>query len=62
MVHRICRHSPDAEQSIRIGQPSSVTVVETKVEQTGNSEWHAHEVVVWRTARLLMEGMVWVPA
>lgn len=61
VVHRICRQSHDAAQPIRIGHPSGITVVENKVEQTGNSEWHAHEAVVWRTARRLMEGVVWVP-
>ena len=54
--------TPDAAQSIRSGQPSGMTVVENKVKQTGNSEWHADEVEVWRTTHRLMEGMVWVPA
>lgn len=61
VVHPISRQSCDADQPIRIGHPSGVTVVETKVERANNSEWQAHEAVVWRTARRLMEGMVWVP-
>jgi 2-methylaconitate cis-trans-isomerase PrpF len=61
VVHRVSRQTSDAYRSLRIGHPSGVTVVEAKVERSENSEWQAHEAVVWRTARRLMEGAILVP-
>ena len=58
IVHKVSRKSNDAGHPIRIGHPSGVTVVEAKVDYHKNSEWQAHEAVVWRTARRLMDGMV----
>jgi 2-methylaconitate cis-trans-isomerase PrpF len=46
-------------ESIRVGHPSGLLEVAAKVER-GN-EWHARYATVFRTARRLMKGEVYIP-
>jgi 2-methylaconitate isomerase len=61
LVHRIARRTPGMDEPIRIAQPSGVTVVGASVRREGNS-WHAELATVYRTARRLMDGAVYVRA
>ena len=57
----LARPAADPGADIRIGQPSGLTVVGAVVRQDG-SGWSADRAVVYRTARRLMDGYVYVPA
>jgi 2-methylaconitate cis-trans-isomerase PrpF len=59
VVHRAARN-PDGD-SIRIAQPSGVTVVGAGVRRSGDS-WVADHATVYRTARRLMDGTVYLRA
>lgn len=49
------------EGALRLGMPSGVLTVDADVSQEGG-EWVAHAGSFFRTARLLFDGRVWVPA
>ena len=49
------------EDAVRIAQPSGLTVVGASVLKAGDG-WFADHATVYRTARRLMEGVVFVKA
>ncbi len=59
VVHQVTRAATSAEADIRVGHPSGVTAFAAAVSEEGG--WRADKVVVYRTARRLMEGSVLVP-
>ena len=63
VVNRIARarRSASPEDPVRIAQPSGLTVVGAAVKRTSD-EWLAESATVYRTARRLMEGSVFVRA
>jgi 2-methylaconitate cis-trans-isomerase PrpF len=61
LVHRVSRRSAGIQQPLRIAQPSGLTVVDASVRREGDS-WHAEQATVYRTARRLMDGAVYVRA
>jgi 2-methylaconitate cis-trans-isomerase PrpF len=65
IAHRAARPPATAEADLRLAHPSGVTPLAATVRKQGeggNGEgWHAEQVVVYRTARRLMEGAVLVP-
>jgi 2-methylaconitate cis-trans-isomerase PrpF len=58
--HRLARVPRTPQDDIRIAQPSGLTVVAATVRRNG--VWIADNAVVYRTARRLMEGMVYYRA
>jgi 2-methylaconitate cis-trans-isomerase PrpF len=61
VVHQATRPPASPADDLRVGQPSGVLpVAATVVRREG--AWRAEDVVVYRTARRLMEGNVLVPA
>jgi 2-methylaconitate cis-trans-isomerase PrpF len=58
--HRLARPPRAPEDDIRIAQPSGLTVVAATVRRNG--VWIADNAVVYRTARRLMDGMVYYRA
>ena len=56
----LCRPAADSGADIRIAQASGLTVVGAVVRNEGG--WKADRAVVYRTARRLMDGFVYVPA
>ncbi len=61
LVHRIARRPAAMDEPVRIAQPSGLTVVGASVRREGDS-WHAEQATVYRTARRLMDGVVYVRA
>ncbi len=61
VVNRVACGGAPADSSVRIAQPSGVTVVDAVVRMQGDS-WFAQQTTVYRTARRLMEGVVFVRA
>jgi 2-methylaconitate cis-trans-isomerase PrpF len=61
IVHRVARPAGSLEDPVRIAQPSGVTVVAAAVRRQA-STWMADHATVYRTARRLMEGIVYVRA
>jgi len=61
IVARAARPPVTADAPIRIAQPSGVTVVASSIRHEGE-EWLAEHATVYRTARRLMEGFVFVRA
>jgi 2-methylaconitate cis-trans-isomerase PrpF len=61
IVHRLARPAGSPETPVRIAQPSGVTVVAAAVRRQA-STWVADHATVYRTARRLMEGVVYVRA
>jgi 2-methylaconitate cis-trans-isomerase PrpF len=61
LVHRITRRPAAMDEPVRIAQPSGLTVVGASVRREGDS-WHAEQATVYRTARRLMDGTIYVPA
>jgi len=61
LVHRIARRPATMDEPVRIAQPSGLTVVGASVQRAGNS-WRAQQATVYRTARRLMDGTVYVRA
>ena len=59
--HRLARPPRTPADDIRIAQPSGLTVVAASVRRNGgpNTQWIADHAVVYRTARRLMEGVVY---
>jgi 2-methylaconitate cis-trans-isomerase PrpF len=65
VVNRVARASASPGDAVRIAQPSGVTVVGAAVRRDGDGEpagWFAESATVYRTARRLMEGWVFVRA
>jgi 2-methylaconitate cis-trans-isomerase PrpF len=61
VVSRIARPSAAPGDPVRIAQPSGLTVVGATVRRESNG-WFAESATVYRTARRLMEGWVFVRA
>jgi len=61
VAHEMMRASQSKD--VRIGHPSGIIDLAAEVHNAnqGNPGWHADRVVVYRTARRLMEGSVLVP-
>jgi len=60
---RVAREPVSLGAPIRIAQPSGLTVVAATVRQDGGGDgWFAEQATVYRTARRLMEGCVFIPA
>ncbi|MGZ6253863.1 MAG: PrpF domain-containing protein [Candidatus Binataceae bacterium] len=65
VVNRIARPSASPTDTVRIAQPSGLTVVGAVVRRSRDGEhreWLAESATVYRTARRLMEGWVYVRA
>ncbi len=61
VAQRVVRAADSDEAPVRIAQPSGLTVVGAAVRRTDNG-WIADQATVYRTARRLMEGVVFVRA
>ncbi len=61
VVNRVARCVESEDAPVRIAQPSGVTVVDAVVRRRDGG-WHAEQATVYRTARRLMEGWVYVRA
>jgi 2-methylaconitate cis-trans-isomerase PrpF len=61
VVHAMAAKSGSTDHPVRIAQPSGVTIVGAAVHRDG-SGWLAEHATVYRTARRLMEGMVYMRA
>jgi 2-methylaconitate isomerase len=61
LVHRVTRSLKGMDEPVRIGQPSGLTVVGASVRRDGES-WCVERATVYRTARRLMDGAVYVRA
>jgi len=61
VVHRVARPPARRDEPVRIAQPSGLTLVGASVRREGDS-WHAEQATVYRTARRLMDGAVYVRA
>jgi 2-methylaconitate isomerase len=61
IAHRVARASSSSAEPVRIAQPSGLTVVGAAVRRS-NDGWIADQATVYRTARRLMEGIVFVRA
>ncbi|HKU27145.1 MAG TPA: PrpF domain-containing protein [Candidatus Sulfotelmatobacter sp.] len=61
LVNRIARQAAKVDEPVRIAQPSGLTVVGASVRREGDS-WHAEQATVYRTARRLMDGSIYVRA
>jgi 2-methylaconitate cis-trans-isomerase PrpF len=61
VVSRIARPGAAPDDPVRIAQPSGLTVVGAAVRREGD-RWVAERATVYRTARRLMEGFVYVRA
>jgi 2-methylaconitate cis-trans-isomerase PrpF len=60
VVHRLARAAESSDADLRVAHPSGVTPVAARVMRQ-SEQWIAERVVVYRTARRLMEGSVLVP-
>ncbi len=61
IVHQVARAPGAPDTDIRIAHPSGVTTVSAEVRRA-QDRWFAESVVVYRTARRLMDGWVYVRA
>jgi 2-methylaconitate cis-trans-isomerase PrpF len=61
LAHRIARPATANDAPVRIAQPSGLTVVGAAVRHAADG-WIADHATVYRTARRLMEGVVFVRA
>ncbi len=59
IVHRLSRTAISPDSPVRIAQPSGLTVVGAGVRRV-DENWIADHATVYRTARRLMEGVVYV--
>jgi 2-methylaconitate cis-trans-isomerase PrpF len=59
IVHGMARPPRSPEADLRIGHPSGTIDLAAAVR--GGNERHAEKVVVYRTARRLMDGSVFIP-
>jgi 2-methylaconitate cis-trans-isomerase PrpF len=62
LAHRMARPPQSADDPVRIAQPSGLTVVGAAVHRAFDGTWIAEHATVYRTARRLMEGVVYVTA
>ena len=60
IAHRLARAGCGSEADLRLGTPSGALPVGARVRREGNG-WAVERVVVYRTARRLMQGQVLVP-
>jgi 2-methylaconitate cis-trans-isomerase PrpF len=61
IVNRVARQPAAMEEQVRIAQPSGLTVVGASVRRERDS-WRAQQASVYRTARRLMDGAVYIRA
>ena len=61
VVNRLARGAESSDAPVRIAQPSGVSVVDAVVRQRAGA-WYAEQATVYRTARRLMDGWVYVRA
>jgi 2-methylaconitate cis-trans-isomerase PrpF len=61
VAHKLARQPATSDAPIRIAQPSGLTVVGASVHRD-RDRWIADHAAVYRTARRLMEGVVYVRA
>ncbi len=61
LVHRVARRPVRMDDPVRIAQPSGLTIVGAAVRRYGDA-WQAEHATVYRTARRLMDGAVYVRA
>jgi 2-methylaconitate isomerase len=61
IAHRVARPAASPDAPVRIAQPSGLTVVGAAVRRAADG-WIADHATVYRTARRLMEGVVFVRA
>ncbi len=61
IAHRVAREAAAPDEPVRIAQPSGLTVVGASVHHAAHG-WVADHTTVYRTARRLMEGVVFVRA
>jgi 2-methylaconitate isomerase len=61
IAHRVARAAASPDAPVRIAQPSGLTVVGAAVRRAADG-WIADHATVYRTARRLMEGAVFVRA
>ncbi len=61
VVNRVARRPNSPDDPVRIAQPSGLTVVGASVRREGDA-WMAAHATVYRTARRLMDGAVYVRA
>jgi 2-methylaconitate cis-trans-isomerase PrpF len=61
VAQRLARAHHSSEEPVRIAQPSGLTVVGAAVRRSDDG-WIADQATVYRTARRLMEGVVFVRA
>jgi 2-methylaconitate cis-trans-isomerase PrpF len=59
LVHRLARSPAAIDDPVRVAQPSGLTVVGAQVAYD-EAGWRAQCATVYRTARRLMEGTVFV--
>jgi 2-methylaconitate isomerase len=59
IAHRVARAPASSDEAVRIAQPSGLTVVGATVRRSADG-WIADGATVYRTARRLMEGVVFV--
>jgi 2-methylaconitate cis-trans-isomerase PrpF len=57
----MARVATSSDAPVRIAQPSGLTVVGASVRRVGEG-WMAEQATVYRTARRLMEGLVYLRA
>ncbi len=61
IAHRVARAAGSSDEPVRIAQPSGLTVVGAAVRHSADG-WIADHATAYRTARRLMEGVVFVRA
>ncbi len=61
IVHRVARPATSFDAPVRIAQPSGLTVVGASVRRAVDG-WVADHATVYRTARRLMDGVVYIRA
>jgi len=61
LPNRLATHASDNGDTVRIAQPSGITVVGANVTRSRNG-WFAESASVYRTARRLMDGWVYLRA
>ncbi len=61
LANRVARPAGSPDAPIRIAQPSGLTIVGASVRRVGEG-WEAERATVYRTARRLMEGLVFMRA
>ncbi len=60
LVHEVARRESHERADIRLGHPSGTMAVGAVVEKRGN-DFFCQEAIIYRTARRLMEGYLFIP-